>query len=175
MNELEVKVFNVDIITVKESIINNGGKLVKRENQSNYYYNLPSGSGTGYIRIRTVENLIDKSTRYILCIKKIISEDKCRLSDEHEFEIKDFNECRNFLKALGLEFHSKQDKYRESYEYMGALIEFDIWDKRVFPDPYMEIEAENEKKIYSVLTALDIPEYKATSKSLTEVKKEMGL
>lgn len=175
MNELEVKVFNIDIENVKNSIIKSGGKLVKRENQSNYYYNLPKNNETGYIRIRTVDDLINKNVKYILCIKKILSQAKCRISDEHEFEIKDFNECRDFLRALGLEFHSKEDKYRESYEYMETLIEFDIWDKRVFPDPYMEIEAENEKQIYNVLSALDIPEYKATSKSLTEVKKEMGL
>jgi adenylate cyclase class 2 len=56
-----------------------------------------------------------------------------------------------------------------------VLVEIDTWDKEHFPFPYIEIEAESSEKIYAALTLLEIPHDKATSKSLTEIKKELGI
>lgn len=177
MNEIEVKVLGIDIEAVKDRIIKLGGKLVKKEIQQNYYYDLPPyiENQNGYIRLRAVHNLLDDSYKNILCIKKIIFQGNYRMSEEHEFEVLNTDECKRFFEAMELKFQSREDKYRESYFFKDALVEIDIWEKEVFPHPYIEIEAASEDKIYEILAALNIPKDKATSKNLSEIKKEMGI
>lgn len=177
MNEIEVKVLGVDIDKLREEIINQGGFIVKKENQENYIYNLPQSIAgeNGYVRIRRIHNLIDCSKKDMLCIKKIVSQGKYRVTEEHEFEVSDFNESSLFLQSLGVEFSVRQDKYRESYSFNGVLIEIDIWNKEIFPYPYVEIESINEDLIFETMDLLKIPREKATSKSLAQIKEELGL
>jgi adenylate cyclase class 2 len=177
MDEIEVKIFGVDIENIKKKVLKLGGTLAKKENQENYFYDFPPHmkDEKGYIRIRKIHNLIDDSTKIMMCMKRIISQDTARKTEEHEFEVLDFKEAEEFLKSMGIGFFSKEDKYRESYLLSNALIEIDIWDKKVFPEPYIEVEAESEKKIYEILSILGIPAEKATSKSLNEIKKTFNL
>jgi adenylate cyclase class 2 len=177
MHELEVKVLGVDIEDVKNKIKMLVGKLVKKEQQENYIYALPPHmkDERGYIRIRRVHDLINDSVKNIMCIKTIVSQEKYRTTEEHEFEVLDFKESTNFLKGMRLEFAGQHDKYRESYNLKDTLIEIDIWDRETFPEPYLEIEATDEKNIFEVLDLLEIPHEKATSKTLEEIKEEMGI
>jgi adenylate cyclase class 2 len=177
MHELEVKVLGVDTEEVKNKIKMLGGELVKKEQQENYIYALPPhlSDKTGYVRIRRVHDLIKDTHKNIMCIKTIVSQEKYRTTEEHEFEVMDFEESTNFLKGMRLEFAGQHDKYRESYNLKDALIEIDIWDKETFPEPYLEIEATDEKNIFEVLDILGIPHEKATSKTLEQIKEEMGL
>lgn len=177
MKEIEVKIFGVDIEDIKTKVLSLGGTLAKRENQENYFYDFPPHmkDEKGYIRIRKIHNLLDDSTKLMMCIKKIISQEAARKTEEHEFEVLDFKEADEFLKSMGADFFSREDKYRESYLLLNSLIEIDIWDKKVFPEPYIEIEAESEEKIYEILSLLNIPAEKATSKSLNEIKKSFNL
>lgn len=41
MNEIEVKVIDVDTESIKRKVIDKGGILVKKEIQENYMYGLP--------------------------------------------------------------------------------------------------------------------------------------
>lgn len=177
MNEIEVKVFNVDIESIKTKVISLGGSLVKKENQENYYYDFPPhmADEKGYIRIRKITNLLDDTKKSMLCIKKIISQDIVRKTIENEFEISDFNSADGFLKTMGINFIGCQNKYRESYKILDTLVEIDIWDKNVFPYPYIEIEGKDEKSIKDILSLLEIPFDKSTSKSLEQIKKEFNL
>ncbi|SKA85242.1 adenylate cyclase, class 2 [Caloramator quimbayensis] len=177
MKEIEVKVLKIDIEKTREDIINLGGKLIKKEFQENYYYKLPESLSNqkGYIRIRKVHNLLDGSRKILLCIKTLISQEKYRTCDEHEFEVSNFKECTLFLEAMKLSYIKSENKHRESYSIDNSLIEIDTWDKDVFPEPYIEIEAACEEDIFNLLSKLNINKNKATSKSLEEIKKEMGL
>lgn len=177
MNEVEIKVLNVDIDRIKKDILANGGFLVKKENQENHIFYLPDyeKGSSGYIRIRRVHDLINDLHKDILCVKKIISQDKYRVTDEHEVEVMDFEECCKFLNSIGIKFNKQQDKYRESYRLNGVLIEIDTWSKNVFPHPYLEIEADDENMIFATLDLLQIPRENSTSKTLEEIKRDMGL
>lgn len=177
MQEIEVKVLKIDIEKAREDIINLGGILIKKEYQENYYYKLPDSlsSQKGYIRIRKIHNLLDDSRKILLCIKILVSQGKYRTCDEHEFEVSDFEECTLFLKSMKLSYIKTENKHRESYSIDNSLIEIDTWDKDVFPEPYIEIEAACEEDIFNLLNKLNIDKSKATSKSLGEIKKEMGL
>jgi adenylate cyclase class 2 len=177
MDEIEVKVLGVDVDEIKNRILAKAGNLVKKEMQENYLYELPEGleNRNGYVRIRKVHSLIDNKDTIFLCIKKILSQDKYRKTEEHEFEVKDFTSCQEFLNSLGLSFHKQRNKYRESYMLNDTLIEIDIWDKSEFPEPYIELEAVSENKIYETMSLLDLAPERATSKLSEQIKKEMGL
>lgn len=177
MNEIEVKVLDIDLEITRNKILGLGGKLVKNELQYNYIYELPEHikNRDGYIRIRKIHNLIDDSYKNILCIKKIISRSEAKITEEHETVIENLDEGLSFLNAMELKNLGCFNKRRESYSLNGALIEFDTWDKEHFPIPYIEIEAPGSSEINKILKLLDIPESKATSKSLADIKKDMGI
>lgn len=177
MNEVEVKVLNINIEAIKKKILSLGGHIVKKENQENHFYNFPSHMANckGCIRIRKTTSLLDGSEKTYLCIKKMLSQKKTRIMEENELQVPGFKSADDFLKALDIKHNCLVKKYRESYKLLNALIEIDIWDKETFPEPYIEIEGASEEKIKEILSILEIPFDKATSKSLDEIKKEMGL
>lgn len=176
MKEIEVKVLNINCENLKSKIKSLGGKLVKNEFQENHIFALPENlDSNGYIRIRVIKDYITNTTKYFMCIKKVLSQDKVRKMDEKEFEVSSFDEAFGFLLSLNIKFLSQEDKKRESYILNDTLIEFDKWDDSVFPYPYAEIEAENENKLYAILDLLEIPREKVTSKGLLQIKQEMGL
>lgn len=177
MKEIEVKVLGIDIEKTKKDVIELGGNLIKKEYQENFYYKLPDNMNEtkGYIRIRKIHNLLDNSHKTVLCVKKLLFQGKFRSCDEHEFEVSNFQECKLFLDSIKLSYLKQENKLRESYLIGNTLIEFDTWDKDVFPYPYIEIEAQCEKDIFDLLDKLKIDKSLATSKSLEEIKKEKGL
>ncbi|WDC84626.1 hypothetical protein PL321_02665 [Caloramator sp. mosi_1] len=79
------------------------------------------------------------------------------------------------MKELGIKDFKREDKHRESYMLKDVLIEFDTWDKEVFPMPYIEIEAPNIEALENTILLLNIPKDKITSKGLLEIKRDMGL
>lgn len=175
MNEIEVKVLDVDIEAIRTKIVELNGVLIKREYQENYIYTLPTNlkNRNGYIRIRRTHDLFKDTYENILCIKKIISQNDFRITDENEVTVSSIEDCKNFLEALEVKFFRKQNKYRESYLLLDSLIEIDEWDKDIFPEPYIEIEAKTPEILNSVLTALSIPKEKTTSLTLEEIKKNI--
>jgi adenylate cyclase, class 2 len=177
MDEIEVKVLGINVNEIRDKVVSLGGMLVKKEMQENHIYHFPPHveNKNGYIRIRTIHDLINDSHKNILTCKKIISQGKYRKTEEHDVVFSDFQNCKDFLSALELKFYKQQNKYRESYELQGALIEIDEWAKEIFPEPYIEIEAENEEKLFEVIKLLDIPEEKVSSKTLEQLKEEMGI
>lgn len=177
MKEIEVKVLGIDIEKVKKDIIKLGGILIKKEYQENYYYKLPDNTDyiKGYIRIRKINDMLNNTCKTLLCVKKLLSQGKYRTCEEHEFEVSDFKECSLFLDSIKISYIKKENKFRESYTLDNVLVEFDVYDKDVFPYPYIEVEAENEKDILNLLDKLKIDRNLATSKTLEEIKKEMGI
>ncbi len=177
MNEIEVKVLDVDTDEVRKTLKSFGCSPVKMEQQENYIYSLPENMShiKGYVRIRKVKSLLDGSIKNILCIKKLLSQDTVKSCEEHETEVSSFGACSSFLEALGLQFLGKKNKQRESYMFNDTLIEIDVWDKAYFPEPYIELEGESSERIYETLTLLGIPHEKATSLCLEEIKKLRGL
>lgn len=174
MKEIEVKVLDLDILDIKNKVINLGGKIVKNEQQENYFWGLKD-TDKGYLRIRRIYDFLNNSEKITLCIKKIHTTEFSRENIEHEFEVSSFDECLNFVKALGFGDFKREDKHRESYILNDVLIEFDTWDKSVFPYPYIELEAPDNEALKKIIDLLEIPKEKITSKGLLEIKKEMGL
>jgi adenylate cyclase class 2 len=102
MDEIEVKVIDVDTEYIKNKIAVLGGKPVKNEFQYNYIYELPPHveNRDGYIRIRRIHDLNNDTYKNILCIKKIISRKESKITEEHETPIESLEEGLSFLNAM---------------------------------------------------------------------------
>lgn len=175
MNEIEVKVLDInksDLINKLKSI---NATLVKREFQNNYMFDYPDNrffSKGGYVRIRKSFSLLDKKEKVVLTFKELVSRDKFKVSKEIEFKADDFQSARDFLEALGLKVFRIDEKFRESYKLEEGLIEIDTW---AGVPTYFEAEAESEEKVEILLNKLGYQLSQSTSMTLAEIMKHYNI
>lgn len=178
MSEIEVRILDIDVEKMREKFTNLGAKLVKKENQMNNIFDFTDNrlfeNHKGYCRIREVESLIDGSKKNVLTIKKVQSQDGARKSIEEETLVNDFQSMKRILQELGLELKHSSFKHRESYELNGILYEIDEWEKKMFPKPYMEIEAPDMESLKKGIEIIGYTMENASSLTLAELKKQMG-
>lgn len=179
MNEIEVKILNIDVEKIRAKLIELGAVLVKNEIQINYMFDFPGDTlfknYKGYCRIREIHSLLDGSKKYILAIKKMKSQGEFKEMVEEETEIINFESAKRILLELGLYNRAIDRKRRESYTLNNVLYEFDEWDKDVYPNPYLEIEANSKESLRKGIELIGYKLEDATSKSLAELRQELKL
>ncbi|MGH4050755.1 MAG: class IV adenylate cyclase [Clostridium sp.] len=174
MKEIETRIIDIDVPQIRKKLLDLNAIKVKQENQINNIYDFSDKrllDNKGYARIRTVKDDITNSTIHYITTKKLISQEKYKVMDEHESEIKDEVAARGIFEALGLVLMQSIKKYRESYRYKNTLIEIDINEKEFCPFPYIEIESENEVEILEVIKLLGYSLEDTTSKTIYEILK----
>ncbi|MCB2359497.1 class IV adenylate cyclase [Clostridium estertheticum] len=174
MKEIELRIIDIDVKEIREKLLSLNCIKVKQEDQINNIYDFSDKRlllGKGYARIRTVKDNLKNSTIHYITTKKLISQEKYKIMDEHESEIKDEIAARGIFEALGLELMQSIKKYRESYKYKNTLIEIDINEKDFCPFPYIEIESSSESEIEEVVKLLGYSLADTTSKSIYEILK----
>ncbi|MBU5486076.1 CYTH domain-containing protein [Clostridium sp. MSJ-11] len=172
MNELEVKILNIDLNYIREKLKELNCEKVKEENQINNLFDFKNKyllKQHGYARIRIVEDLLNEKYKYYMTVKKLLSDDKFKVMEENEVSISDPIEGEMIFKSLGLELTQSIKKYRESYKYKNSLVEIDINDKSFCPFPYIEIESPNEEELEEVVLMLGYKIEDTTSKSIYEL------
>lgn len=175
MNEIEVKVLDIDKESLVKKLNDINSTLVKKEFQNNYMFDYPDNrffSKGGYVRIRKSISILDKKEKIVLTFKELISKDKFKVSKEIEFKADDFDSAKNFLEALGLKLFRIDEKFRESYKLDEGLIEIDTW---AGVPTYFEAEAENEKKVEILLNKLGYNLSQSTSMTLAEIMKHYNI
>lgn len=178
MSEIEVRILDIDVEKLREKFSELGAKLVKKENQMNNIFDFLDNrlfkNHKGYCRIREVENLIDGSKKNVLTVKKVKSQDGARESIEEETSVQDYRSMKRILEELGLELKHSKFKHRESYELNGILYEIDEWEKDMFPHPYLEVEAPDQKSLEKGIEMIGYTMKDTSSLTLAELKKQMG-
>lgn len=175
--EIEVRILDIDIERIREKIIKNNGVLVKKENQINRLFDFEDGrllESKGYARIRVIEDLIKGEDVFYMTTKKKLSRDndKYKIMDEQEIQISDASIGENIFKSLGLIMTNEIKKYRESYKIKNVLVEIDVNDKSFYPNPYIEIEGEDQKEIEEVVNLLGYTMDDTTSKSIFDILRD---
>jgi len=174
LKEIETRIIDIDVQEMRKKLLDINAVKVKQENQINNIYDFSDKrllNNKGYARIRTVRDELTNSTIHYITTKKLISQEKYKVMDEHESEIKDEAAARGIFEALGLVLIQSIKKYRESYRYKNTLIEIDINEKAFCPFPYIEIESENESEILEVVKLLGYNLEDTTSKTIYEILK----
>lgn len=175
MKELESRIIKIDVAAIRNTLVDNGAKKVKAENQINDIYDFEDGrllSQKGYARIRTVEDLINNKKIIFITTKKMISQGKFKEMEEYEFQVDDKATAEGMYSALGLKLNQSIKKYRESYELEDGLVEIDINDTNFCPFPYIEIETDSEEKLERIVKLLGYTMYDTTSKTIYELIEE---
>ena len=174
MKEIETRIIDIDVQEMRRKLLSIDAVKVKQENQINNIYDFSDKrllNNKGYARIRTVQDDLTNSTLHYITTKKLISQEKYKIMDEHESEIKDEAAAKGIFEALGLNLIQSIKKYRESYRYKNTLIEIDINEKEFCPFPYIEIEGEDEYEIIEVIGLLGYSLEDTTSKTIYEILK----
>lgn len=176
---MEIRIIDINVEEIRRKLLNINASKVKEENQINNIYDFSDRrllANKGYARIRTVKDELTNSTIHYITTKKLISQEKYKIMEEHESEIKDELAAKGIFESLGLSLIQSIEKYRESYKYKNTLIEIDINEKKFCPFPYIEIEGSDETEIQEVVALLGYSLSDTTSKSIYEIieSKKLG-
>ena len=167
MKELETRIIKIDVAHIRNVLIENGAKKVKEENQVNDIYDFEDGrllAKNGYARIRTIDDLLNKKIVYYMTTKRMLSQGK--------FKEMDKNAGEGIFTSLGLVLKESINKYRESYEINGSLVEIDINDTSFCPFPYIEIETDSEENLEEIVKLLGYTMEDTTSKTIYQLNEE---
>lgn len=178
MQELETRILDIDINDIRSRLLNLKAIKVKAENQINRIYDFPDRrllDKKGYARVRTVEDTLNNKTIHYMTTKKMLSQEKYKIMEEHETIIESAEEGVHIFEALGLTLYQSIKKYRESYKYKNTLIEIDINDESFCPFPYIEIETEFEEELAEVVRLLGYEMEDTTSKTIYEILADRGV
>jgi adenylate cyclase class 2 len=177
VNEIEVKVLNIDRETVREKLQALGAVYEGREFQQNRMYDYPDRrlylqEDGSYIRIRQIRSLDPEHAGQpnpalqILTLKKTLSRDKYKIAQETETAVADPEAMEQFLLQLGFVRVRIDEKIRESWVWNSIRFELDEWAGL---PPYLEVEAPDEAAVSEGLAQLGYTLEQATSMNLNEV------
>lgn len=172
MQELETRIININVDDIRNKMNKLNAGLVKMEDQANHIFDFADKrllSKKGYARVRVVEDKLSNKTISYMTTKKMLSQEKYKVMEEHEIEISNPEEGMNIFKALGLVEVDCIKKYRESYRYKNTLVEIDINDPSFCPFPYIEIETSSEDELKEVVNLLGYKIEDTTSKTIYEL------
>ncbi len=176
MNEMEVKVLDIDKNEIEKKLREIGATLVKDEFQYNLRFDtedkMIKKTKNAYLRVRTVTNNITGEVNSILTFKKNISRSEIRINEETETFVSDPEAMISIIENLGFKRSKPGKKQRKSFEYEGILFEIDEWDPTIYPKPYLEIEVKCKEDLEKAITLLDLDRSKITSKPLDELAKD---
>lgn len=170
--ELETRIIDIDVDSMREKLKSLGAKMIKSENQINDIYDFEDGrllKDKGYARIRTVNDLINSKEIIFMTTKKMLSQGRFKEMEENEVIVDNKTMAEGIFKSLGLKLHQSIKKYRESYEILDGLVEIDINDKEFCPFPYIEIETSSEESLQNILDLIGYTMEDTTSKTIYQL------
>jgi len=141
MKEIEIKVLEIDKQKMIEKLIGLGAKKVAEDKQLSIFYDFPDKrlkKEKGMLRLREFNG------KTFITLKKHISEEGAKESEEFETDISDIKEMENIIVGLGLKKFDCVNGKRTRYKIDKTNFEFDGYDG--IPC-YMEIEAPCRKII----------------------------
>lgn len=178
VKELEVKILNIDLDEMEKRIISMGGRLIAKEVQVNTLIDSSERpikeSINAYLRLRETKDLINDKTNFTLTLKKIISTNGLRENIELNSDVDNKESVIQIFKELGYDLIDEGYKERKSYELHNARFDFDIWDQKTYPYPYMEIEVDSQESLDEIIKLLQIPAESISTKSIMELKKDLN-
>ncbi|PLX24570.1 adenylyl cyclase [Candidatus Parcubacteria bacterium] len=146
--EYEATFSDIDKDKVRQTLKKVGAKMIYPEFlMKRYVWHLPKGIDIpgSWMRVRQEA---DKSTMSL----KIVADNK-KIEDQKELcvEISDFDQARDIINMIGCQERAYQESKRELWLLDGAEVTIDEWP---FLEPFVEIEAKDEKIVRAVAKKL---------------------
>lgn len=177
VKEVEVKVLNVDLESIEGKLKGYKAQLIAKEEQRNIIFDGRSSSQKikdgDYLRIRETRDLINNKIHRELTFKKFLSTKKLRKSIETNVKIDSVDSMIDILDSLGYKVIEDGRKFRKSYMYKNIRFDLDLWDKNIYPYPYLEIEVTRPEDLEEAIKILNIDRKNISTKSIMELKEEL--
>ena len=162
MQEIEVKILEVDVSKVREQLIALGSEKVFAGEV--YAVSLDSEERLkkegSFIRLRKLGDKIE------LCFKGPKQDSKFKIREEIQITSNNFDYTLELFKRLGFAITSETKKHRESYTYSGVNFEIDTYPG--LPS-FLEIEAPTEEEVKKYVETLGFNMEQATNMSGKDV------
>lgn len=172
MNEIEVKVLEVNRALLEEKILAQGGRLSFEEELRAVFFDDAEGSiiqSGGVLRLRQE----GESTK--LTHKLPVSSERVKIMDEKEVEVDCFDTMESILKALGYIPQLSLRKTRAEFSFLGQHLVFDQYHDQLSHIPeFLEIESETEDKLWLVMDQLGIDRDQARPWSTLDLMAHYG-
>ena len=159
-NEIEIRLLNVDVDLFIKNITKLGAKKVGSFFQRRYVYDFNPVNKNKWIRLRT------NGEKTTLTIKEIVDRDAIDGTRELEMEVSDFETTGSILNELGYFHRNYQENYREIYTLNDVEISIDSWP--LIPT-YVELEAQSEDNINSLLRVIEYDKNDATTLDVVSI------
>lgn len=171
--EIEVKLLGLDVDEFQDKLKDFGAEKFLDEEQINITINSTKheiNSEVGYLRIRHTFNLKTNEEKSYLTFKEQITDKNVRENIEHTTEISSVEELQKILELMGYDVQDQGSKKRISYKYKNVRFDVDIWDKKTYPYPYVEVEADSKEELYAMLEKLNIKREHISTMSIAQLK-----
>lgn len=172
--EIEVKVLGLDFQNLEEKIKEEGGLFLGEEEQTNYHVDStrhPVQNGS-YLRVRKTARE-GEDPKFELTFKRNEENDEVRDNMEYNVSLKEEKTVLELLKQLGYDQVECAKKIRRSYRLGEVRFDFDTWEEKVYPHPYLEVEAPSEEVLYETLDRLEIPRQAVSLLSIRQLQEEL--
>lgn len=171
MVETEVK-FKVRAFgAIRKRLKSLGGKLIWKGVEKNFFFDTARGDLKKKKYHLRVRRWVGHSNSITLKVPPKRESRKYKVSHEHQIVFHDdVNIARRILKHLGFVEYGSYKKYREHWEFRGAVIELD----RVKNLSFLEIEAP-KKKIDALAKLFGLDWENSTTKGYLKILREAGI
>ncbi|HRI36252.1 MAG TPA: class IV adenylate cyclase [bacterium] len=163
MLEMEVKILNIDILSLRDTLVSLGAKRVFEGEVVSVFLRNSRGDK---IRLRSM------GSQYFVTHKTPVASDLSKSNDELETSVGDISTMETILARTGFMVSARTIKYRESYELADARCEIDTVPG--IP-PYLEIEAGNESTLREAVEILGYDWDETSTMTERQVKIHYGL
>ncbi len=152
MNEVEVKILDIDRDAVESALRARGAEKIFDDEMYAVYLDHPDDTlkkSGDLLRLRK------EGDQNILTFKKFVSNTPAKIREEYEVTVSDFESIRYVFEQLGFREWLIMRKHRTSYEVEGVHFEFDRYldDYEYIPE-FLEIEAGDIESIYRFVEEL---------------------
>lgn len=167
MDEIEVKILEIDVPSVVEKLNSLGAQKTFDGNVEAIFYD----NGTLHPEKKLLR-LRKMGEKTFLTYKQKISQKEVKIYDEEEVEVSDFEISKNIFEKLGYHIKKHILKHRASYEIDHVKFEIDNFDGAYsFFPPFMEIEADSKETIFLWAEKLGFSKEQCTAKSTGDLVK----
>lgn len=165
--EIEVKILGHSVDEYILMMDDLGATFVRKETQINHRFLNAKISGESYLRLREVGN------KAIFTFKERKDDTSFRVNQEFSTEVTDPKMFLEIMKRVGF-VYSSESKVRIKYKFEDYIFDIDKWDDKVYPYPYMEIEAKSTEALDRIINLLKIDKKDVSTKSIKELINDLN-
>jgi len=149
MEEIEVKILNIDKVAIVEKLLQLGAKKVFEGPMNSVYLDNENNTltdGKKMLRLR------QKGEKNIVTLKIRKPNEFAKICNEYEINVCDFDKARAIFKLLGFTEYATDLRKRLSFKLKNSLVEIDLYDD--IP-PFLEVESPDIQQLKEIVELLD--------------------